>query len=139
MMAIIKTLVSDYCVNGFELRFVIYIPSHLWFRFHPKCKFHIQVEKARFSPWILIMCLQYVKVTLQSLLYIISIPQVGKMEKKNVKIYLPLWYTTALIAREMLHTMACLISYNGNSLAGFCTHFRFLKFMWCSPNLSIYG
>lgn len=57
MMAFINFPVKLLCINGFELRFVIRIPFYLWFVFHPKCMFHVQEEKARFSLWILNMCL----------------------------------------------------------------------------------
>ena len=73
------------CINDFEFRFVIYIPFYLWFLFHLKCIFHVQEEKAMFSLWILNICLQYMKVILQILLCIISIPQVGYMGKKCIR------------------------------------------------------
>ena len=56
MMAFISFSTKP-CINGFEFRFVIYIPFYVWFLFHLKCIFHVQEEKAMFSLWILNICL----------------------------------------------------------------------------------
>ena len=78
------------CINGFQFRFVIYIPFYLWFLFHPKCILHVQEEKAMFSLLILNISLQYMKVILRILLCIISIPQVGYMGGKCRKVISPM-------------------------------------------------